>query len=62
VSSQAVWELLSGGGMGALLFSPFNVRLRCYVQAGDVEESKFSIFLVVFTVSYYLQHLSKILH
>jgi hypothetical protein len=27
--------------MGALLVSPFNVKWRCYAQAGGVEESKF---------------------
>jgi hypothetical protein len=36
--------------MGALLVSPFNVKRRCYVQAGGVEESKFCLFSVVFPV------------
>jgi hypothetical protein len=36
--------------MGSLLVSPFNVKWRCYVQAGVVEESKFCLFLVVFPV------------
>jgi hypothetical protein len=43
-------ELLSGGGVGALLVSPFNVKWTCYVQAGGMEESKFCLFLVVFPV------------
>jgi hypothetical protein len=30
------------------LVSPFNVKWRCYAQAGGVEESKFCLFLVVF--------------
>jgi hypothetical protein len=42
--------LLSGGGVGALLVSLFNVKWRCYVQAGGVEESKFCLFSVVFPV------------
>jgi hypothetical protein len=45
VSSQAIWVLPSGGGMGALL-----VKWRCYAQARGVEESKFCLFLVVFPV------------
>jgi hypothetical protein len=44
-----VWALLSGS-MGALLVSPFNVKWRCYVQAGGVEESQFCLFLVGFPV------------
>jgi hypothetical protein len=40
--------LLSGGGTGAFLISPFNVNWRCYAQAGGVEESKFCLFSVVF--------------
>jgi hypothetical protein len=35
---------------GALLVSPFNVKWRCYAWAGDVEESRFCLFLVVFPV------------
>jgi hypothetical protein len=31
-------------------WSPFNVKWRCYVQAGGVEESKFCLFSVVFPV------------
>jgi hypothetical protein len=38
------------GGVGALLVSPFNMKWRCYAQAGGVEESKFCLFLVVFPV------------
>jgi hypothetical protein len=49
-SSQAVWVLPSGVGMGALLVSPFNVKWGCYVHAGGVEESQFCLFLVVFPV------------
>jgi hypothetical protein len=49
-SSQAVWAQASGGSLRALLVSPFNVKWRCYVQAGGVEESKFCLFLVVFPV------------
>jgi hypothetical protein len=49
-SSQAVWALPSGGSAGALLVSPFNVKWRCYEQAGVVEESKFCLFSVVFPV------------
>jgi hypothetical protein len=37
-------------GLGALLVSPFNVKWRCYVQAGGVEGSKFCLFWVVFPV------------
>jgi hypothetical protein len=29
-SSQAIWALLSGDGMEALLVSPCNVKWRCY--------------------------------
>jgi hypothetical protein len=36
--------------VGALLVSPFNVKWRCYAQAGGVEESKFCLFSVVFPV------------
>jgi hypothetical protein len=43
-SSQAVWALASGGGVGALLISPFNVKWRCYAQAGGVQESQFCLF------------------
>jgi hypothetical protein len=42
--------LVSGGSAGALLVSPFNVKWRCYVQAGGVVESKFCLFWVVFPV------------
>jgi hypothetical protein len=35
---------------GGFLVSPFNMKWRCYVQAGGVEESKFCLFLVVFPV------------
>jgi hypothetical protein len=41
---------LSGGSLGALLVSPFNVKWRCYAQAGGVEDSKFCLFWVVFPV------------
>jgi hypothetical protein len=44
------WALASGGSVGALLVSPFNVKWRCYAQAGDVEDSKFCLFWVVFPV------------
>jgi hypothetical protein len=50
MSSQAVWALVSDGSMGALLVFPFNMKWRCYAQAGDVEESKFCLFWVVFPV------------
>jgi hypothetical protein len=40
----------SGGGPGALLVSPFNVKWRFSVQAGGVEGSKFCLFSVVFPV------------
>jgi hypothetical protein len=45
-----VWELAPGGGVGALLVSPVNVKWRFYAQAGGVEESKFCLFLLVFSV------------
>jgi hypothetical protein len=48
--SQAVWTLVSGSGAEAFLVSPFNVKWRCYVQVGGVEESKFCLFSVVFPV------------
>jgi hypothetical protein len=38
--------------VGALLVSPFNVKWRCYAQAGAVEESKFCLFLVVLPVRF----------
>jgi hypothetical protein len=41
---------LASGGVGALLVSPFNVEWGCYAQAGDVEESEFCLFSVVFPV------------
>jgi hypothetical protein len=44
--------LPSGGSSGALLVSLFNVKWRCYAQAGGVEESKFCLFWVVFPVRY----------
>jgi hypothetical protein len=44
-----VWALASGD-VGALLVSLFNVEWEYYVWAGDVEESKFCLFLVVFPV------------
>jgi hypothetical protein len=47
--SQAVWALASGC-MGALLVSPFNVKLGCCAWGGGVEESKFCLFSVVFPV------------
>jgi hypothetical protein len=46
--------------MGALLVSPFNVKWRCCVQAGGVEESVLPL-LNGFSCKVYLQHLSKIL-
>jgi hypothetical protein len=52
MSSQAIWVLPFGGSLGALLVSPFNMKWRCYAQAGAVEESKFCLFLVVFPVRY----------
>jgi hypothetical protein len=44
--------VLPSGSLGALLVSPFNVKWRCYAQAGGVEESKFCLFLVVFPLRY----------
>jgi hypothetical protein len=38
--------------VGALLVSPFNMKWRCYVQAGGVEESHFCLFLVIFPVRF----------
>jgi hypothetical protein len=49
-SSQVAWTLTSGGSVGALLVSPFNVKWECYAQAGGVEGSKFCLFSVVFPV------------
>jgi hypothetical protein len=49
-SSQAVWAWVSGGGLDALLVSPFNVKWRCSAQAGGVEGSKFCLFSVVLPV------------
>jgi hypothetical protein len=49
-SSLAIWALASGGGVGALLVSLFNVKWRCYVQTGGLEEPKFCLFSVVFPV------------
>jgi hypothetical protein len=49
-SSQAIWALASGHGTGALLVPLFNMKWRCYVQDGGVEESKFCLFSVVFPV------------
>jgi hypothetical protein len=43
--------LQSGGGVGALLVSPFDVKWRFYAQAGGVEGSKFCLFSVVFPES-----------
>jgi hypothetical protein len=43
-------HLGTGGSLGALLVSPFNVKWRCSVQAGGVEGSKFCLFLVIFPV------------
>jgi hypothetical protein len=42
--------LASGGSLGALLVSPFNVKWRYYAQAGGVEGSKLCHFLVIFPV------------
>jgi hypothetical protein len=42
--------LATGGGVRTLLVSPFNVKWRCYAQAGGVEESQFCLFSVVFPV------------
>jgi hypothetical protein len=50
---------MSGGGVGSL-FSPFNVKWRCSVQAGGVKESVLPL-LGGFSWKVYLQHLSKIL-
>jgi hypothetical protein len=41
---------LATGGAGALLVSPLNVELGCYVWTGYVEESEFCLFMVVFPV------------
>jgi hypothetical protein len=45
-SSQAVWARATGSP-GALLVSPFNVKWRFSVLAGDVEGSKFCLFSVI---------------
>jgi hypothetical protein len=45
-----VWELVSAGGTGALLVSPFNMESGCYAQAGSMEGSEFCLFSVVFPV------------
>jgi hypothetical protein len=45
-SSQAIWAW-AAGGPGDLLLSLFNVKWRCSVSAGGVEESKFCLFSVV---------------
>jgi hypothetical protein len=52
MSSQAVWAMVSGGGLEALLVFPFNMKWRCYMWGGGVEESKFCLFWVVFPVRY----------
>jgi hypothetical protein len=44
---STVLELASCGA-GALLVSLFNVEWGCYAWAGDVEESEFCLFMVVF--------------
>jgi hypothetical protein len=41
---------MASGGAGALLVSPFTMEWRCYARAGGVEESKFFLFLLVFSV------------
>jgi hypothetical protein len=51
-SSQAIWAQATGGGPGALLVSPFNVKYRCSALAGGVEESKFCLFSVVLPARY----------
>jgi hypothetical protein len=38
----------TGGGMGALLVSPFNVEWECYLWSVGVEESKFCLFRCFF--------------
>jgi hypothetical protein len=45
-----IWVPVSGGGVGALLVSLFNMQWECYMWAGGVEESKFCLFSVVFPV------------
>jgi hypothetical protein len=42
--------MVSGGGLEALLVFPFNMKWRCYMWGGGVEESKFCLFLVFFPV------------
>jgi hypothetical protein len=59
-SSQAFWELASGG-TGALLVSPFNVEWGCYVHAGGVGGVEVLPLLGIFSYKVYLQCLSKIL-
>jgi hypothetical protein len=48
-SSQAVWELVSGGA-GALLVSLFSMEWGCYAWDCGVVELKFCLFSVVFHV------------
>jgi hypothetical protein len=63
LAQGCLWEycMLLSSPCGLHLPKPFNVKWRCYAQAGGVEESKFCLFSVVFSCNVYLQHLSKIL-
>jgi hypothetical protein len=54
-SSQAVWELASGGAE-ALLFSPFIVEWGYCAWAGGVEESEFCLFFVISPRFYFRKH------
>jgi hypothetical protein len=49
-SSEAVWELASGGSTGTLLDSQFNVEWGWYALAGGVEETEFYLSSMVFPV------------
>jgi hypothetical protein len=46
-----LYELVSGS-TGTLLVSLFTMEWGCYAWAGDVEESGFCLFWVVFPVRY----------
>jgi hypothetical protein len=56
-----VCVLVSGGSTGALLVFLFNMKWRCYAQAGGAERVKVLPLLGGFSCKVYLQRLSKIL-
>jgi hypothetical protein len=55
----AVWELVSGSGVGALLVSPFNVEWECYAWLRMWRSQSFASSLVLSEVLGFIEDITE---